>query len=161
MSYAARVRYTTGNTVKVFEVPEGQDPFEVMERARKHLFPDVTPEQVQEQNLRAAAILAGADVKAVRPLSGVKETSLEAYSNLKASGRMSGQQLKVYALFDAGRDYTRQELAKESGLQINAICGRVAELLERGSIRVAGKRRCGVTGQVVEVLSVVRQARAA
>ncbi len=55
--FACRVRYRNGDQEKVFEIPLGRDPFEVMERARAKLFPEVTAEQIAEQSRRADEIM--------------------------------------------------------------------------------------------------------
>jgi hypothetical protein len=56
--FACRVRYRNGDQEKVFEIPLGRDPFEVMERARAKLFPEVTAEQIAANSARLEAILA-------------------------------------------------------------------------------------------------------
>jgi len=52
----------------------------------------------------------------------------------------------VLAAFDDG-GYTRQELAVRTGIAINAICGRVAELLDAGDLEEVGRKTCSVTGE--------------
>ncbi len=87
---------------------------------------------------------------------GVRETSIEAHRKLKASGKLTAQQEAVMAWL-RGRigDATRQEISKGSGIAINAVCGRVNELLEVGELRETRKRKCRVTGETANALVVV------
>lgn len=88
--------------------------------------------------------------------AGVRETSRSAYRTLVASGRMTAQQLVVAEHFEGrpGLKATRQELARDLGLGINVVCGRVNELLrsEPAVLVERGKKRCGVTGNEVNAL---------
>jgi len=155
-AFAAKVRYRTGEVETVIAIPEGRDPFEVMEAARARLFPEVTAEQVAAQSRRADEIMRREGVKATQPRSGegVKETSIEAYGRLRAEGRLTTQHTLILSAWKPGVTYTRQELAKLTGLGINAICGRVNELVAMGAVQVSGKRACTVTGSNVEALAV-------
>lgn len=86
-------------------------------------------------------------------MTAVASTSLRAYDALKA-GKLGSQQQRVLAhmLERCDRDFTRQELVQSTGLAINAMCGRVKELLDAGLLEVAGTRTCTVTGNTVEAL---------
>lgn len=93
--------------------------------------------------------------------AGVRETSLDAYRALVASGKMAAQQLVVVEFFLAHRaeQFTRQELARRAdaggiGLGINVVCGRVNELLraEPPILVERGRKRCAVTGNDVNAL---------
>jgi len=158
-AFAAKVRYRTGEVETVISIPEGRDPFEVMEAARARLFPEVTAEQIAAQSRRADEIIArrgGEGVKATQTRSGdgVKPTSVEAYGRLRSEGRLTKQHTLILSAWKPGVTYTRQELVKLTGLGINAICGRVAELVGMGAVQVSGKRACTVTGSNVEALAV-------
>ena len=87
---------------------------------------------------------------------GVRQTSREAYARAKVSGKLTAQQKAVMAWLK-GRigDATRQEISKGSGIAINAVCGRVKELLDAGEIVETGRRRCRVTGENVNALVVM------
>lgn len=99
---------------------------------------------------------------AARP-AGVRDASREAYEKLGLTGELSKQQRTILLAFEKnpGRSFTRQELAHETGLGINAVCGRVNELLEPPFERLTevGRRRCQVTGNRVNALSMVKLAR--
>ena len=89
------------------------------------------------------------------PLGGGRETSRSAYRKARFSGKLTRQQEVVVAWL-RGRvgDATRQEIARGTGLGINAVCGRVNELLdpEIGVLRETGKRKCRATGETANTL---------
>ena len=90
-------------------------------------------------------------------VSGVRDTSRDAYAKHGATGKLSRQQEIIVAVMRGSkRDYTRQELAKKTGLGINAVCGRVNELLQEPFFVLVEHRRrkCGITGESVMALSV-------
>lgn len=79
----------------------------------------------------------------------IRDTSLIAYDRLRASAKLSRQQLAVTA-FLAGilrRDCTRAELAEMLEMRLSSVCGRVNELRELGVIEELPRRRCRVTGE--------------
>lgn len=82
---------------------------------------------------------------------GVRETSREAHAKGKWNGTFSKQQQLILDKIDSSRksDHTRQELKMITGLEINAVCGRVNELLsdEIGALEETRKRKCLVTGE--------------
>lgn len=86
----------------------------------------------------------------------VRNTSLEAYRALRSSGALSAQQVVIIDHFIArpGLRTTRQELARQLEIGINAICGRVSELMEADPpiLIERGRKRCGVTGRDVNAL---------
>lgn len=69
-------------------------------------------------------------------MSGYSATQLEAYRRVD---RSAGQSL-VWDAIEAHPGCTRQELVALTGKPINAICGRVSELLDAGQIKVTGSR---------------------
>lgn len=93
--------------------------------------------------------------------SGVRETSRDAYAKHRASGKLGRQhEVVLAALRGRARDMTRQELARETGLGINAVCGRVNELMDEPFclVEVHRRRACDVTGESVEALRAVETA---
>lgn len=94
---------------------------------------------------------------------GVRDTSMAAYFAMRWTGKLTRQQ-QVLAHFLAAngqRDYTRQELANATGLAINAICGRVKELLDLGAVEERGRRPCRITGESANALQLRRMEKAA
>lgn len=81
--------------------------------------------------------------------TNVRDTSIEAYDEMKGSGKLTNMQRKVLDAMATGRDYSRAELAKSTGMQLSSICGRVFELKEKGRIAEAPIRPCKITGKTV------------
>ena len=79
----------------------------------------------------------------------VRDTSIEAYHDMKGSGELSVRQQEVLAALERGRDYSRAEIAMASGLRLSSVCGRVNELIKLGRIAEAPIRACKVTGRTV------------
>lgn len=89
--------------------------------------------------------------------AGVRDTSMAAHRALLASGRLAAQQRQVLEVFlrDQMRTWTRQELARETGLGINCVCGRINELLaeQLNALREVGRKTCAVTRNSVNALA--------
>lgn len=75
----------------------------------------------------------------------MKDTSLMAYAQIYPAHTQRG---KVFRTIKKGpkSGLTRQEISKKSGVPINAVCGRVNELIQRGSVIEGDRRACRVTG---------------
>ena len=85
--------------------------------------------------------------------TNVNKTSIDNHEINKRSGlygKQAGGLLEV--IKKNPRGLTRNELAAVAGVQINAVAGRVHELLGMGKIKTNGKRRCSVSGRMVWVL---------
>lgn len=63
--------------------------------------------------------------------TNVRESSIDCYHGIDLN---RGQAKVIEFLMANPGDYTRGELAKESGIPINAICGRTFELIESGAL---------------------------
>lgn len=86
----------------------------------------------------------------------VARTSRQAYEELIASGKAATQRgliLKAMLRFTQG--LSRRSLARVTGLEINAVCGRVNELVKDGVLREDREVRCVVTGKMVSVVEPV------
>lgn len=87
----------------------------------------------------------------------VKSTSWQAYQEVLRGGvaiKQSEQVLQAISYYPQD-GVSRAQLARALGLSINAVCGRVNELLKAEVIYVAGTGKCPVTGRTVELLKVV------
>lgn len=83
-----------------------------------------------------------------------KPTSIKALRELIQSGVALTQAQQVqYAL--SGEALTRSEISTATGISINAVCGRVAELQSSGRVKVGQTRTCRMTGKTVETLYLV------
>ena len=79
----------------------------------------------------------------------VRDTSLEAYDDLKVEGILGAQQSDIMELFVLyrNRDFTRSEIAHETGIRLSAVCGRVNELIKAGHLVDDDRRQCRITGR--------------
>jgi len=81
----------------------------------------------------------------------IATTSIENYHAHKSSGRL-GKQARALVEFIANhtdRDWSRAELAEQTGLRLSSVCGRVNELIHSGHVEPQANRRCQVTGKTV------------
>lgn len=85
----------------------------------------------------------------------VKQTSWQAYQDITRGGVAKTQAEKVFQTLQFTPGATRSELAAHMNLPINAVCGRVKELLDAEVIYVSGVGKCAVSGRNVEQLKVV------
>lgn len=149
--------------------PDDADPFELARMAARK-FGAVWPEHDPDLE----AILFGRRVSAAQPpkkksrskniepvyqgVPSVRMESQDAYDKLKSTGKLSKQQqIVVDYLARAGAPATRTEVHRGTGLTINAVCGRVKELIDMvpPRVREAPKRACHVTGENVNTLELV------
>jgi DNA-binding MarR family transcriptional regulator len=91
-------------------------------------------------------------------LHATADTSRDAFSIHKASGKLTGQQYAIVAFLSTHKGaWTRSELAEQTGIKLSAICGRVSELLHLGPIEELPRRRCGVTGSNAHPVQLARK----
>jgi hypothetical protein len=76
-------------------------------------------------------------------------TSRMAYNEVQSTGKDTTQAADILSHVLPGYDYSRQELKRLTGLEINAICGRVNELLKAGKLEEGEMRKCNVTGRSI------------
>jgi len=87
-------------------------------------------------------------------------TSLTSYREAVLSGATGGQRGKILAcLFDSAVALSRQQIAELTRIPLNAVCGRVNDLLGRGKaknrvalIKVAYEEKHAVSGGTREYL---------
>jgi len=83
----------------------------------------------------------------------VAKTSKMAYEELVASGKASTQRAVILkTLLDHPNGYTRRELSRVTGLEINAVCGRVNEILKYGWADDSMEVACPTTRKLVTVV---------
>jgi len=75
----------------------------------------------------------------------IKDTSRIAYANLIVSGKGKTQREKLYVVIAESGPITRAELSAITGVRINAVCGRVKELLNEEVIEELSVRACSQT----------------
>lgn len=86
--------------------------------------------------------------------TNVAGTSVERYKQLVAEGMDDRQKARILSKMEHGKGYTRGELSELTLLTINAVTGRVRELLDDGLlVEVEGeKRECSVSGFTAKVV---------
>ncbi len=76
-----------------------------------------------------------------------RTTSIKALHELQASGKGGIQRARILRALLQRKDMTRREIQRATGIDINAVCGRVRELIDVGAARETEARRCRVTGK--------------
>lgn len=76
-------------------------------------------------------------------------TSRMAYDEVQCTGKDITQADEIMLHIIEGYDYSRQELKRLTGFEINAICGRVNEMLKTGVLEEGEIRKCEVTGRSI------------
>lgn len=79
----------------------------------------------------------------------VAQTSINAYREHRASGKVGAQAKAILDFMNLGESYSRRELHVLTGLELSSICGRVNELLEMGMLKEGSKRKCMVTKKTI------------
>ena len=82
-------------------------------------------------------------------MTGVRDTSIESYHNIEASGYLSESEALVFEWFERVPQSTDKEISVMSELDINVVTARRNDLVKKGKIRECGKRLCKITGKHV------------
>ena len=91
-------------------------------------------------------------------MSPVKTTSIRAYMKSAVDGKLKPQRLRIYdCLMDSAVPLTRRQISKLTGIEINAVTGRVNSMIssERPLIKVAYIGNDPATGNRAEFLEPV------
>lgn len=86
---------------------------------------------------------------------GVKDTSVSAFRELKDSGKHETQIAQILAVLKDSKPMTLREIQQETGMDINAVSGRVNDMKRKGLLVGASKRDCRVTGRYVTPVGVL------
>ena len=87
----------------------------------------------------------------------MQETSRIAYKQIIEEGTMNSQKEHIVMYvhdFAQNNGLSLREICKGTGLDINAVSGRVNELKKNGNIEECDKRRCRITGRLVTPVTV-------
>lgn len=79
----------------------------------------------------------------------VRETSIQAYADHRASGRVTSSQAVILDAMKHGRDYSLSELSAMTGIEKSSVSGRINEMLESGQVVISRLRACKITGKTV------------
>ena len=92
---------------------------------------------------------------AVQQRGKIRDTSLEAFRELNESGQLGLQEQKIYdQIARHGEPLTLQEIAKATGIGINAVSGRVNGLKKKNLLEECEKRKCHLTKRTVTPVAV-------
>ena len=80
-------------------------------------------------------------------MSGVRETSLEAYEELRGGPALGEQQRRVLGAVWRRPGLTRAELSEFTGMRLSSVCARVNELIHLGMLAEGRKRPCTRSGR--------------
>lgn len=81
-----------------------------------------------------------------------RSTSTSSYHQLRDSGRQSTQETQILQCLRESMlnvDMTLKEISRMTGLEINAVSGRVNGMKKKGMVKEAPKRKCRVTDRWV------------
>lgn len=90
-------------------------------------------------------------------MPNVAQTSLAAYWSEKLGRRISAKAAVVLDDLHVHGSGTRLNISARTGMPINAVCGRVRELLDSKDIKVIGKVPCPTTLKQNELLELTHE----
>ena len=90
----------------------------------------------------------------------IRDTSKTAYKKINSDGTAKSQKQIIYDMVDYvtknSRHYgiTLKEISRQTGVEINAVAGRVNDLKKEGVIIECFKRRCRITNRTVKPVTI-------
>lgn len=85
-------------------------------------------------------------------LTNVSTTSADTYHAIRRDGSLTRQQAQIMAVIEAGRDYSRREIAYLADMETSSVAGRVNELLASEVLEAGRTRPCSYTGKTVHAV---------
>ena len=85
---------------------------------------------------------------------GISDASREAYQDLKDSGQLTKQEQIIIRALESKPPMTGREIQNITGIDINAVSGRVNDLKKKRVVVEAQKRVCKITGRMVTTVRV-------
>lgn len=86
--------------------------------------------------------------------TNVTPSSLASYDHLKAH-IMGECQRKILSVMEAGKVYTRKQIARMTDMETSSVSGRMNELITMEVVQVIGSIRCPISGKLVEAVQLV------
>ena len=80
----------------------------------------------------------------------VAETSVMAYKEHRATGKVGSQAMYIFETLEFNKGYSRREIVEITGLELSSVCGRINEMLQSGMIEELVPRKCNVTGKTIK-----------
>ncbi len=87
---------------------------------------------------------------------GVRETSREAYRYAQRRGITGAQAVRIAVYLFDSPPRTRAEIARDTGIPINAVCGRVNELVKAHAVDENSARPCTTSGRMAHPVTTAR-----
>lgn len=82
------------------------------------------------------------------------DTQRASFHSLSVEHYLQPKERAVLAAFDdASTHLTRKDLARLTGMELSAVCGRCNSLIAKGELRVVGDRKDPSTGKPQELLA--------
>lgn len=80
----------------------------------------------------------------------MRDTSLLAYDELRASGRQMTQAQQIYRLLNnSGSAMSLREIARRLRLDTSSVSGRVNDLKKDGLVLEVERRKCSISGKTI------------
>jgi len=78
----------------------------------------------------------------MRTATNIRESSLRAYHAIEPGLQDREREIIRFLARNAHRDFTRLEIATESGISLQSVCGRINRLLKIGALEELPIRKC-------------------
>ena len=80
----------------------------------------------------------------------ISTTSIEAYNDINSDGTSATQKNMILDTLDEmGKPLSAREVSQITGIEINAVSGRINDLKKDGLLVEAEKRKCSITHRLV------------
>jgi DNA-binding MarR family transcriptional regulator len=89
----------------------------------------------------------------------IKDTSRLAYREIQEEGTSSNQK-EVILKAVSTEGSSLKEISHATGIEINAVSGRVNDLKKEGRLETIAKRKCRVTGRLISPVTKVHKNQA-
>lgn len=87
---------------------------------------------------------------------GVRHSSAASYREIRRDGTLGNQEARIFDLLNVNPPMTLREIQAATGLEINAVSGRVNGLKKKGLVMECNRRECSITGRGVIPVTVRR-----
>ena len=85
----------------------------------------------------------------------MRDTSISAFNDMQWSGQLGAQEQAIIDYMNShAQAKTRRQIALDTGLEINAVCGRVNSLIKYGRLVENVKGKCSITGRKVWLVEI-------
>lgn len=89
----------------------------------------------------------------------IRETSRRAFREIQEDGTSSNQKELILNAVQMGGS-SLKEISQVTGIEINAVSGRVNDLKKEGRLEHAPKRRCSITNRLITPVQKIHKGQA-